>query len=235
MTLYNRPNVIDDAADAEIPVPEFMRSSDGGRLLYLLRHEHGDHPIIVQFIAARAGEGTSSMARDLALIAARDFGLRVLLLDLLGRGESSQFSWFDQHYRGHGAQAIRQWDVPDPEGLQEMAQHVAIYQLGRHPLWVSENDASWNPGWAHWTNIFPPLLANFDLILVDSPALERHYDGIMISPHVTANLIVIEAEATRAAVVQNLRDRILEVKGVIAGTLLNKRQFYIPEAIYKRL
>jgi hypothetical protein len=57
----------------------------------------------------------------------------------------------------------------------------------------------------------------------------------MLAPAVDANLLVVEAERTRSAVAQNLRDRILDVGGTISGVVLNKQKFYIPGFIYRHI
>jgi Mrp family chromosome partitioning ATPase len=71
--------------------------------------------------------------------------------------------------------------------------------------------------------------------VIDSPSIDRSYDGIMLAPAVDANLLVVEAERTRSAVAQNLRDRILDVGGTISGVVLNKQKFYIPGFIYRHI
>ena len=63
----------------------------------------------------------------------------------------------------------------------------------------------------------------------------RAYDGVMLSPEVDTNLLVVEAERTRSAVAQNLRDRVLDVGGAVAGVVLNKQRHYIPGFIYRRM
>jgi Mrp family chromosome partitioning ATPase len=50
-----------------------------------------------------------------------------------------------------------------------------------------------------------------------------------------ANLIVVEAESTRAAVAQNLRDQLMEIGAPIAGVVLNRRRFHIPRFIYRHI
>jgi Mrp family chromosome partitioning ATPase len=48
-------------------------------------------------------------------------------------------------------------------------------------------------------------------------------------------VLVVEAEKTRWQVVENLKEKIQNVGGNIIGVVFNKRRFYIPEALYKRL
>jgi Mrp family chromosome partitioning ATPase len=48
-------------------------------------------------------------------------------------------------------------------------------------------------------------------------------------------VLVVEAESSRTPVVADLRDMIMARGANLAGIVLNKRRFYIPEKIYRRL
>ena len=54
----------------------------------------------------------------------------------------------------------------------------------------------------------------------------RKVDGVVI---------VVEADKTRWPVVQSVREKIVQHGGRLLGMVLNKRRYYIPEFIYKRL
>lgn len=211
---------------AGLPHPTLIRAADGNRLIFLLRPA-GSGGALVQMIAARPGEGTSTLARDLALIAARTPGWRVLLLDLVPPG-TGQADWLRAQYRS-GGEAIVSQRMPG------VSTEMVVHRLGSQGLHVSEMRGDWPAGAVSWAGVLPVLRASFEFVVIDSPSLERSFDGIVLAKDVDTNLIVIEAENTRAAVAQNLRDRILEVGGTVAGTILNKRRFHIPAAIYERL
>jgi len=205
---------------APLPASEFLKPGDATRLLYAVAPPHG-HGAVAQLIAARTGEGTSSLCRDLALIAARRPDWRVLLLDLDPPGRSQA-----NRLRAGLAESATQ---PIP-GMGD----VVIHRLGRSQLHVSEMLAD-PPVGAAWLQALPLLRTSFNLVLIDSPPLQRAFDGVMLAPSIDTTIIVVQAEATRAAVAQNLRDRIRELNGRIAGVVLNKRRFHIPQMIYERL
>jgi Mrp family chromosome partitioning ATPase len=48
-------------------------------------------------------------------------------------------------------------------------------------------------------------------------------------------VLVVEAEKTRWPVAENVRDKIKGSGGNILGIVLNKRRYYIPEWVYKKL
>jgi len=230
-----------DQDQRALPDPELLSVGDGEQLLYVLG-QRGDAPVIVtQLVAARSGEGTSTLVRDLAVIAARKLSLRTLLLDVdppghrqsdvLRQRSAEMAESVDSSRWGSGASP-----APPPRVIS-IGKNFVARRIGPLALFVTEmvTPTAPSPTGTEWSAILEALRPNFDLVLIDSPALERSYDAVMLAPYVDTTLLVVEAEATRSAVVLNLRDRILEVGGAIAGTILNKRRFHIPRSIYRRL
>jgi Mrp family chromosome partitioning ATPase len=205
-----------------LPPPQFLTASDGSRLIYALTQDTRQG-VVAQLIAARSGEGTSSLVRDLSLIAARVPECRVLLLDL------------DPPGRKQAAQLRASTPEAATQRMPGIATEIMVHRLGDSLLHVSEMRGEPPANAQAWASVMPVLRASFSIVLVDTPALQRSFDGVMLAPYVDTTVLVVEAEATRSAVAQNLRDRILEVGGRIAGSVLNKRQFHIPTKIYARL
>ncbi len=72
-------------------------------------------------------------------------------------------------------------------------------------------------------------------VLFDSPPINLFNDSIALAPRVDGVVMVVEAEKTRWEVAQSAKQRIESGNGKILGIVLNKRRYYIPEFIYKRL
>ena len=176
-------------------------------------------------MAATSGEGTSSVVRDLAVIAARMPGMRVLLMDLDAPGDGQLSALRDD------------FDVTSvgSEILSGAADSVAIHHSALAGLHVSESRVAPGAPRPAWGKILAGLRGRYDLILLDSPSIDRSFEGIMLAPEVDTTLLVVEAERTRSAVAQNLRDRILDAGGAIGGVVLNQQRYYIPKLIYRRL
>jgi Mrp family chromosome partitioning ATPase len=204
--------------------PRFLSLGDANRLVHMLRHERNTGTI-AQLIAGATGEGTSSMARDLALAAARVAGVRVLLLDLTPPGN------------GQLAALRKEFDIAisATKPLIGPPAEVLVHQMDFGDLHVSEVFRSPAAGVSGWVGQFPALRTSFDLVLIDSQSTDESYDGIMLAPDVDTNLLVVEAEKTRSIVAQRLRDSIADVGGSIGGVVLNKRRFHVPEFIYRRV
>ena len=74
------------------------------------------------------------------------------------------------------------------------------------------------------------MLASFDTIVIDAPALQTSFDGVVLASRSDATVLVVEAEAIPQAVVLNLRET-LEASGArLAGVVMNRRRYYIPLA-----
>jgi len=84
-------------------------------------------------------------------------------------------------------------------------------------------------------DFFEKLRQRFDLILIDSPPATTSPDGLDISPKVDGIVLVVEADKTRWPVAESVKERIKRSGGKILGIVLNKRRYYIPNFIYKRL
>ncbi len=184
---------------------------------------------IIQFIGSREGEGTSTVIREFARVSAIKFGKSVLLLDA-DRNHPSQHLFFNIKPEV-GWEDVIQDDGPIDK---------ALYQIGETRLFispVSQHSAS-TPQMINslqMDTFLKKLRQRFDLILIDSPPATTSSEGLSISSKVDGVVLVLEAEKTRWPVAENVKERITQSGGKILGIVLNKRRFYIPEFIYRRL
>ncbi len=198
----------------------------------------------VQFVAANSGDGTSSIARDFALVAAMRAHDRVLLLDL-GLPLNEQLSHLTQRGLVEGPATIDPVELGLPvEGRAGASDAGAtahtwlkFHRVRASSLYVSERQQAAGgtedpPGMAQF---WERMRSEFELVVVDSPALSESFDPVMIANQMDAVIPIINAEATRAPVARNLRDRLMEVGGPVIGCVLNRRRYHIPEFLYRRL
>jgi Mrp family chromosome partitioning ATPase len=217
---YQLPN-----PQSALPSPQYLNVMDGLKLVHNLCPP-GTTGNLVQFIAATSGEGTSTLLRDTALIAIRTPGLKVLILDNDTPGNKQLLALRD---------GLR-LPVVASEPLADIAGEEAfIHRFAMSGLHVTEIPMSIGMAPRNWGKLLAVIRARFDLVLVDSPPLSRSHQGIAVAPDVDSNLLVVEAEHTRSAVAQNLRDELLSAEGIVRGVILNKRRFYVPSALYNRL
>lgn len=183
---------------------------------------------LLMFMGSSPGEGTSTLSRGFATLAAEHMNKRVLLFDA-DRMAPNQKNFFG---------------VPDQAGWQESieADNVknVICQIGTSNLFLcpSSNNVSISPEIFDTRTItatMKVLREMFDLVVIDTPPPIQSPDGLALAPHVDGAILVVEAEKTRWKVVENTKNRLMASRAKILGMAFNKRNFYVPDYIYKRL
>lgn len=76
---------------------------------------------------------------------------------------------------------------------------------------------------------------NSDLIILDTPPLLSSPLAQALAPTVDGVVLVVEAERTRAPVVEACRDALNAAGANLLGVVLNKRRYHVPKALYDRL
>jgi capsular exopolysaccharide synthesis family protein len=184
---------------------------------------------VVQFIGSRTGEGTSTVVRELARVAAERIGRSVLLLDAdRYQGTQSRFFSVASQYSWINV-------------LQESGEvGRAIHRVGESDLFFSPAGNSRDPTpelfnspqlEGFWAN----LKLKFDLVIIDSPPLTVSPDALALVSKVDGVVLVVEAEKTKWRTARYVREQIERVGGNILGVVFNKRRYYIPQSIYKYL
>jgi Mrp family chromosome partitioning ATPase len=173
-------------------------------------------PVTLAITASSTGEGTSTVARELAYFMAAE-GRTVLFC-----GDPADID------------AARMYDAVTE------AQSRMIGETGRPGLsLVDISDLLRGDSGLAGKLAFRDWLANnaqgFDLIVVDVPPLleQQSWGGFMSYPD--GVVLVVEAERSRSAVVQATNDVITEASGHVLGLVFNKRRHYIPRGLYKWL
>jgi Mrp family chromosome partitioning ATPase len=209
-----------------LPMPQCLSVADGMRLLRAIEDGEGRIMAPVQFIAARGGEGTSTVARDFSLICAREFNLRVLLLDLEAPGDR-QAAWFARQ-RGELGTDLGASFGGEPAALEHLAAAFALHEIGQSRLHLNRLVPGHGLTGAQWRAEFALLRQHFDLVAIDAPPLARSFEGVGLAAHVGTSILVVAAEETPASAIRTLRDRIAQAGGDVAGCVMNKRRFRMP-------
>jgi len=191
---------------------------------------------IVQFIGSREGEGTSTVIREFAIVSATKFGKLVLLLDADQDKPTHHFFFNLKKTEGSPKSEYGWNDV----ALSEEPVDKALYQIPGTSLFispVSQNSLSIQRIFnSHEIDAFlERLKQKFDLILIDSPPVTISSDGLAISKKVDGVVLVLEAENTRWPIVESVKSLIERNGGNLLGMVFNKRRYYIPDSIYRRL
>jgi protein-tyrosine kinase len=184
---------------------------------------------IIQFIGSRTGEGTSTIVREFALVAAMRIDRPVLLVDA-DRTQPSHHLYFRMASTPGWVETIQNGHTIDE----------AFSQVGDSRLFVSpcSNSAVSTPEIFDSHSIYDfwdRIKQRFAFVLVDSPPLSSSPDGLAIAPRVDGVVLVLEAENTRWKIAESVKERIIRVGGNLLGVVFNKRRYHIPDLIYKKL
>ena len=183
---------------------------------------------IVAFAGAQAGDDSAKLLCEFAKLASGRLNRRILLLAACTNKSTGQL-------------------LPggSPKGWEEMAQDGVLREdlfrpCGDGSLVVSQmaDGAGSLPAVLAsplLPGIFETLRQRFDMILVDSPSLERSSDAIQLAAVVDGVVLVINAGKTRWQVVQHWMEHIQTQHGNVVGAIFNKRRDYIPHWLYRRL
>jgi Mrp family chromosome partitioning ATPase len=194
----------------------------------------------VMFMAARSGEGVSSVAASFALLAAQHARRAVWLVDV-DLKRNHQFNTFAvgpfaQAFGGVGppysaALKTQPFFTVEPEDAEANAGLglFTAHRVGDSRLMVTQFDKSrlktnqairirTQP--AYWQAV----RAATDWAVVDAPALELAGAGLAIASQMDRVVIVVRADETTPADVDAVRREIEAHGGNVAGVVLNRRK-----------
>ena len=201
---------------------------------------------VIQFVAAADGEGTSTIAREFARVAAARASRPVWLvdLDLMDDAQVRAVQSDPERFGAVGEPAAASPDgsmffavqppVRGPDGrawpdARYLSAHAA---MGRR-LWVTRfRTEALTPGQSVRVLRASPwwdaLRRHADWIIVDAPSTARSSAALALAPLVDATVLVVGAEKSDAAVHAGLRDAITSVGGQCAGVVLNRARTRAP-------
>lgn len=177
-------------------------------------------PRILELMSAAPGEGTSTIARELATAVAEAVGRRVLLVTMT-RG--------NLEVPGNVAGTLLGDDLDaaliQAPGTPYLSGEIGVVEEASAHLFETNR--------IH--DLFQRLQSRFDVILIDAPPVATQYAGLALVRHVGGVILVIEAERTRAPIAEHTRRQIEANGGHVLGVVLNKRRMHIPQLLYKWL
>ncbi len=192
----------------------------------------------IQFVSARSGEGTSTVARAFARAAAGrgERGVWLVELDVMSGVQFDAFA--DGAYGALGEpgraspddSAFFQVVSPMREAgaaPAEAASFLEAWPLAGEKFWVTRfKSERLRPGWSvrltggadYWRALRPYA----DLIVVDAPSAERSRAAAAVAPHMDSTVLVVAADNDDPSGPALLRDGLKAVGGRCAGAILNR-------------
>lgn len=223
-----RDNVVDFPEVAGSTYSPTLTAKLQNLYVQINREVGGVNGKFVQLIAPRCGTGTTRVSRALAAVCTAELGKRVLIVD--ADAGIPQFCHYGIQPRTTWADTLRREDLVTD----------ACHAVGRTGIFLMKawrdvqgpHSVLASPG---FEESLDDLRGSFDLIIVDSAAVEDSPAGIDIASVVDGSILVVGAEKTKWQVAADVRNRIEARGGQILGVLLNELRFHIPARIYDRL
>ncbi len=200
------------------------------------------HGRVLQFASARTGEGTSTVAREFARLAAAQLRRPVWLIDLDLQG-AAQSTFIGAHPAVFGAMGGAAGASPDgsafftvrPQAMDQAgkpvpaARYLVAHPVGGPNLWVTRfrremlqpgQAAYVTPGSAYWD----VMRRHAELVIIDAPSADRSQASIMLAPHADATVLVVAADAGDARPPALLKSAISAGGGRVAGLFFNRAE-----------
>jgi len=207
---------------------------------------------VILFVSALAGEGTSTVAREYARLAAVRARRPVWLIDadLVQQGQMEAVGREPDRFGQLGRPAQASPDgssffAVSPPLVGRDGQPVAPARLltarpalgGR--LWVTRfNQEILRSGQrAEATDdsrYWDAIRAHAETIVIDAPSADRSDLALILAPLVDVTVLVVAGQATEAAAPVALRDEIEAVGGHIAGVVVNRSTYRAPQLLRRR-
>jgi Mrp family chromosome partitioning ATPase len=194
----------------------------------------------IQFVAAAAGEGASTVAREFAFFASKRARRPVWLvdLDLVEAPQHRAIAAEPGRYGALGKQSAASPDgsaffsvQPPMPTRQEPpwpdARFIVAHPVGGAKLWVTRfRSEALQPGQSpravptdtYWR----ALRRHAELIVVDAPAYDHSTSAVTVAPWMDTTVIVVAADAPDAAGAATLTAAIENAGGHCAGLVFNK-------------
>jgi Mrp family chromosome partitioning ATPase len=182
---------------------------------------------VVGVTSCNRGEGTSTIAANLAAAAAETATNPVLLVDL-NVAHPSQAA----NFRPSRNEATR---APDSSAWAANAQPTSREHLFLVTPRLTDEEQVADGAPSGLRELVEHSQDDFDLIVVDLPVVAETGPCLALASTLPGVLLVIEAESTRYEVASRALAQLAQSGVKVLGAVLNKRPQHIPEWLYKRI
>jgi hypothetical protein len=178
-----------------------------------------DKGIVLCFTSAQPGEGVTHVVRALANELGTQAPERVARVDL------AYLQTGTLPFSGSMALTVR----PMQDDWLEMREDAFNRSTSDLQL------MNWHGNRQHRRDCISGLRSHFDYVLIDCPSLKMSADVLGIAPLVDGMLLVVEANRTQPHQILHAERQIEAAGGLIRGHILNKRKYFVPNWLYRRI
>ncbi len=186
---------------------------------------------VVLFTSAVRGEGKTTIVASLARILSLHDSQKLLLVDCAVRDPKLHGLFGMRNEKGvveylSGRASFADIVRPVDEGALDLVTAGLCEEVDAlQPLFNSEA----------LSLFFKEAASRYDYVLVDSSAVLESPETPLIGSRVDGIVLVVHAAKTRREVIKRAMLMVQKLDGRFIGTVLNRKQYYIPEGIYRRV
>lgn len=194
-------------------------AEESRRLAVRLRTLHAAMRCL-QITSPSGGEGTTTVALELARALAEDPERRVLLVDANLRSPAI--------HRLLGlelGEGVRDWDGKGALPIRASGYRPNLFVLTAGAGGRAEG---WSEQFGRLGAVARQVREEFDMAVFDTPPVARYPDALGLAPHVDAMLVVVAADETRLDRLAFVREELGRMAPPLVGAVLNRTGRYLP-------
>lgn len=198
-------------------------------LIDLQQLAESDRAFTIAFASSRSGEGTTTLVCNAAIAVASNMTRKTLLVDA-GSGGSGPLKFLGIPPDRPGLFDIIDGKADLDNVLLGKERGLFVLPAGnipRYPIAFFEK--------TEFQGLIEDLQERFDVVFFDTPPVVSSPVTPLLTSFLDATILVVEAEKTRWEVAGHARDVLNEAGAKVVGAILNKKQMFIPDFIYKYL
>jgi len=180
------------------------------------------------FVGSTRGEGTSTVVATFGTILASS-GERVLLVDANLRSPALHDMFSVERAGGFAEMLIGSLDLKTATKNTRFG-NLSIITSGLPPS---------NPALALGSKGVCSAIdlteGYADWVLLDAPPVNEFNDAMAFCSEVHGAVLVVQAQKTKWEVAQRAKQRLDDARLKVVGVVLNRRKYYVPEWLYRRL
>lgn len=184
---------------------------------------------VLLFTSAMHEEGVTTLATAYARLLALHDGHRVLLVELNARTPA-----LAARLGLHGAEGVTHYFsahrpfaslVQRPEGETFDVVHVGTADATQIQINLERE----------FPHLMEEALKSYDTVIIDAPPVVLCPETPPLSPFVDGVVLVVHSGRTKRETVERSIKQVQQFQGRVLGVVLNRKRYYIPRFIYRRL
>jgi capsular exopolysaccharide synthesis family protein len=181
----------------------------------------------ILFTGTSSGNGSTSTAAGFAVSLAKTYQHKVLLVDVNLRTPGIHKIFNSPHAPGLVDVFNRQYPSIDTKVLGN------LYIITCNEEYVDEINGFF--GSNRFDDFLKKMREKFDYVILDGPPVIAYSESRLIGAKVDGVILILDCGTTRRRVAMKAKQEIKQAGGKLLGVVLNKREYCIPDWLYKRL